>query len=80
MEEAKQQSQAEAQVQAAEVAALQARVEMNRDAYLAGEKAKRNGWYKVSPFYGDHVSDQFFEAGFDGIPWERAIRGEFHAA
>ena len=56
---------------------IQARIEMNVSAFRSGEKAKRCGWFRISPF-SDEVSDEFFLAGYDGIPWPKAIRGEFH--
>lgn len=59
---------------------LQKRVQRNADAFKSGEKAKRCGWYEISPYYDDPVSDDFFHAGFRGVPWEKAIRGEFAAS
>lgn len=50
---------------------------MNNQAYKSGEKAKRFSWARLSPFYDDPIADAFFFAGFDGIPWMKAIRGEF---
>lgn len=48
---------------------------MNVVAFKSGEKAKLCGWFRISPF-GDEVSNEFFLAGFDGVPWERAMCGE----
>lgn len=56
---------------------LVARIEQNARAWRAGVKARDLGLYRVSPFYEDPVSDEFFFAGFDGMAWENAVRGEF---
>lgn len=53
------------------------RVRDNRAAYQRGQKAKVCGWYRLSP-YVDDVSTEFFFAGFDNVPWQKAIRGEFN--
>ena len=49
---------------------------LNNGAYRSGEKAKCCGYFRLSPF-DDEISSQFFLAGFDGIPWMKAVRGEF---
>jgi hypothetical protein len=83
MEETKQREETKAPVPAAAVdqvkliAKLQRRLQMNNQAYKSGEKAKRFSWARLSPFYDDPIADAFFFAGFDGIPWMKAIRGEF---
>jgi hypothetical protein len=70
MEERKEQVEASPAVQA-----LVERQRMNVVAFKSGEKAKLCGWFRISPF-GDEVSNEFFLAGFDGVPWERAMCGE----
>lgn len=51
------------------------RIQTNSKAFKSGEKARRCGFARLSPFT-DVISDEFFFAGFDGIPWTMAIRGE----
>ncbi len=64
------------QIQATRMANLRKRMAMNNRAYKSGEKAKLCGWARLSPFC-DEISEKFFFAGFDGIPWIKALRGEF---
>lgn len=44
-------------------------------AFLSGQKAKRNGWFRVSPFCEDRMRDLYFFAGYDGMTWD-----ELHGA
>lgn len=39
--------------------------------YAAGERAKRMGWNRLSP-YGKELSDHFFVAGWDGKAFKEA--------
>lgn len=55
---------------------LYKRIQLNMKAHGAGEHAKYCGWARVSPFYQDGVSDDFFYKGYDGVSFDQAIRGE----
>ena len=39
------------------------------DAFDSGQKAKRNGWARISPFCDDNMRDVYFYAGYDGMTW-----------
>jgi hypothetical protein len=54
---------------------LYVRIQRNMQAHAAGEKARFCGWARLSPYYMDSVSDHFFFAGYDGVPFDQAIRG-----
>ena len=40
-----------------------------RRAYLAGQKARRMDWERVSPYYEDQIRTPYFYAGYDGLAW-----------
>lgn len=42
---------------------------LKRTAYDAGRKAKEHGWERLSPYYEDEVSDVYFFAGYDRLPY-----------
>lgn len=86
MEEEKQTVQVQPQPETAEVAAafkrsqeiqreqLYKRINLNMRAHSRGEVAKSNGWARISPYYNDAVSDDFWFKGFDGVSFDQAIR------
>lgn len=41
-----------------------------REAFNSGVKAKRCGWFRISPFSNDQMRDVYFFAGYDGMTWE----------
>lgn len=45
-------------------------------AHSRGEVAQSNGWARLSPYYNDIVSDDFWFKGFDGVSFDEAIRSE----
>jgi hypothetical protein len=53
---------------------LMIRIRKNMKAHSSGERAQACGFARVSPFYEDAVSDDFFYKGFDGVSFDEAIR------
>lgn len=63
-------------LQDAQRAQLRERIIRNMKAHSRGEVAKSNGWARLSPYYNDGVSDDFFYKGFDGVSFDQAIRAD----
>lgn len=53
---------------------LMMRIRKNMKAHSSGDRAQACGFARVSPFYEDAVSDDFFFKGFDGVSFDEAIR------
>jgi hypothetical protein len=46
-------------------------------AYAAGERARTCKYSRTSTYYNDPLADEFFYAGYDGLPWESVSRRLF---
>lgn len=43
------------------------------DAFASGQRAKRNGWARLSPYLDSPAIDHFWFAGFDGKDFDSAV-------